>query len=57
MGEVRLQVNWPQVLGQSRSGRPEVGRIHDFKVLLVLRGGSTGQLIDPLTYVLGIFHR
>ncbi len=55
--EVRLQVDWPQVLGQSRSGRPEVGRIHDFKVLLVLRGGSTGQLIHPLTHMLGVFYR
>jgi hypothetical protein len=55
--EVRLQVDWPQVLGQSRSGRPEVGRTHDFKVLLVLRGGSTGQLVNPLTHMLGIFYR
>ena len=56
VGEVRLQVNWPQVLGQSRGSRPEVGRIHDFKVLLVLRCGSTGELIDPLPYMLGIFY-
>jgi hypothetical protein len=40
--EVCLRVDWPQVLGQSRSGRPEVGRTHDFKVLLVLRGRPGG---------------
>ncbi len=56
MRKVRLRVDWPQVLGQRRSGRPEVGRIHDFKVLLVLLGGSTGQLIDPLTQVPGVLH-
>ena len=57
MGEVRLQVDRPQVPGQSRSGQPEVGRTHDFKVLFVLRSGSTGQLIHPLTHVLGVFDR
>ena len=56
VGEVCLHVDWPQALGQSRSGRPEVGRIHDFKVLLVLLSGSTGQLIDPLTHMLGILY-
>jgi hypothetical protein len=31
--------------------------MHDFKVLLVLRGGAAGQLIDPLAHVLGILYR
>ncbi len=55
MGEICVHVNRPQVFGQSQ-GRPEVGGMHDFKVLLVLPGGATGQLIDPLADVPGIFY-
>ena len=55
VGEIGLRVDRPQVLGQSQ-GRPEVGRMHDFEVLLVLPGGATGQLIDPLAHVPGILN-
>ena len=56
LGEIRMRVDRPQVLGQSQ-GRPEVGRMHDFEVLLILRRSAAGQLIDPLAHVPGILHR
>ena len=56
VGKICVHVNRPQVLGQ-RQGRPEVGRMHDFQVLLVLRGRTTGHLIDPLANMPGILHR
>jgi hypothetical protein len=54
-GKVGLHLDGPKVPGQGGYGRPDLGRIHNFKVLLVLRGRPAGQLLDPFTQVPGIF--
>ena len=54
--EIGMHVDWSQVLGQSQ-GRPEVGRMHDFEVLLILTGGAAGQLIGPFAQVPGVLNR
>jgi hypothetical protein len=56
VGEISLHVNGSRAPGQSQ-GRRKVGRMHDLKVLLILRGCATGQFIHPLAYVAGAFHR